>query len=131
MEIHEAERVLIYEHAESEYPDECCGVLLGIKENSLVCKIVPLDNTDEYGRRNIHYTINPLDIYKLECEAADEGLEILGFYHSHADYPAIPSAEDTRYMIPGCSYVIVSVDKKRCVDMRIYEKEAVYDELDI
>ena len=116
-------RTLMYEHAEMEYPNECCGVLLGNKDTSDICEIVPADNTDEYDIRNIHFAMDPLAIYKVERMASERGLVIIGFYHSHVDHPAIPSSEDERYMIPGLLYMIVSVEQGHCADVRAYSKE--------
>lgn len=37
------------------------------------------------------------------------GLEILGFYHSHPDQPAQPSAFDREHAWPWFAYLIVAV----------------------
>ena len=44
------------------------------------------------------------------------GHEIVGFYHSHPDHPALWSATDLADAHwPGCSYVIISVENRRAV----------------
>lgn len=121
MIIHDIEKKQIYKHAESEYPNECCGVLLGDKNTLSVCETVPVVNRDTDGRKEIHFVMNPMDVYRIEKEAEKRGLEVLGFYHSHVDCPAILSQEDRRYMIPGCLYAIASVEQGKCVDLQIYE----------
>ena len=121
MIIGDIEKMQIYKHAESEYPDECCGVLLGYQNDFKVCEIVPADNIDKDNNRKLHFVMNPLDYYKVEQDAEKRGLDVIGFYHSHADHPAVPSKEDKRYMIPGCVYAIVSVIRGKCADLKTYE----------
>jgi proteasome lid subunit RPN8/RPN11 len=46
----------------------------------------------------------------VEDAAARGGLDVLGFYHSHPDHPAIPSAFDRDHAWPWYTYVIVPVE---------------------
>ena len=39
-----------------------------------------------------------------------EGLEILGYYHSHPNHPSQYSEYDKEHALPNLSYVIVSVN---------------------
>lgn len=121
MVIKDAVKKQIYQHAESEYPKECCGVLMGYRNTLSICEAVPVINMDEGNRMNDHFAMNSLEIYKIERDAEKRGLDVMGFYHSHGDHPAIPSKEDRRYMIPGCLYVIVSVIQGQCVDLQTYK----------
>lgn len=104
-------------HAQSEYPRECCGILLGEYANGrkTVSKLIPTENTSGSAA---HFRIDPLAILKAEREP----LEILGFYHSHPDCEAIPSQEDILYMIEGYSYLIISVYDGKCSDIRSFER---------
>jgi proteasome lid subunit RPN8/RPN11 len=94
---------------EQAYPAECCGVLAGrggeVKE---VLRLVPVPNrrTDDPHR----YLIAPDDLRKIDADLRRSGLEVLGFYHSHPDHPAVPSAFDTEHAWPWYSYLIVRVD---------------------
>jgi proteasome lid subunit RPN8/RPN11 len=98
-------------HGERAYPSECCGVLAGwldrdgVKE---VARLAPAVNrrTDDPHR----YLIPPEDLRRLELELRAEGLEIVGYYHSHPDHPAAPSAFDAEHAWPWYSYLIVRVD---------------------
>lgn len=98
-------------HARRSYPHEACGALLGrvvdggAKE---VVGAVPLENerTDEPERR---YLISPGALRELGREAASVALEIIGFYHSHPDHPAEPSAYDREHAWPWYAYLIVEV----------------------
>ena len=46
---------------------------------------------------------------KAERSARKQGLKLLGFYHSHPNAPARPSAYDLEHAWPWYSYVIVSI----------------------
>ena len=107
-------------HLMQVYPNEGCGILLG--RDVRIEKIKPAENliTDENGRT--HFKMDPLTIYKEECEAQKEGLEVIGFYHSHPDKKAIPSKSDEEYMIPEMLYIIVSVYSGEIADIKGYIK---------
>ena len=45
------------------------------------------------------------------------GLEIVGYYHSHPDHPAVPSAFDTEHAWPWYSYLIVHINRGRGAGM--------------
>jgi proteasome lid subunit RPN8/RPN11 len=109
------------------YPDEGCGMLLG--RDNRIEKIKPAENlvTDKYGR--IYFKMDPLMIYKEECEAQKEGLEVIGFYHSHPDKRAIPSKTDEEYMIPGMLYIIVSVSLNGVREIKAYYRNAADEKI--
>jgi proteasome lid subunit RPN8/RPN11 len=95
---------------EAAYPDECCGILLGALDGVVrrVAQAVPAANASQTPRN--HYEIAPLDLIRAERAARQSGMEILGFYHSHPDHPARPSATDlAEAHWLGASYVITLV----------------------
>jgi len=108
-------------NAEQCYPNECCGVLLGrpAAEGWLVYSAVPTRNADPaVGRR---YRIDPLELVRLQRDAARQGLEIAGFYHSHPDHPAQWSPSDlAEAHWLGCSYVITAVAGGRAVHSKAF-----------
>jgi len=53
--------------------------------------------------------VGPDEYRRAERHASDTGLEIVGFYHSHPDHPAEPSAFDLEHAWPNLSYAIQSV----------------------
>ncbi|MEB3289013.1 MAG: M67 family metallopeptidase [Leptolyngbya sp.] len=55
------------------------------------------------------YWIDPADLLRIQRDARDQGLEIIGIMHSHPDHPAVPSECDRRLAWPVYSYVIASV----------------------
>ena len=100
-------RAEIRAHGAASYPDECCGVLLGPRDGT-VSGTWPLDNSTDLERRR-RFLIGPDDYRRAEARAAERGLEIVGFYHSHPDHPAEPSAFDLAHAWPNLSYAIVSI----------------------
>jgi proteasome lid subunit RPN8/RPN11 len=104
-------------HGEAAYPAECCGVLVGRTEAGAkeVLRLSPAVNrrTDDPHR----YLIAPDDLRRLEAEVRAAGLEIVGYYHSHPDHPAVPSAFDAEHAWPWYSYLIVQIDRGRGASM--------------
>jgi proteasome lid subunit RPN8/RPN11 len=101
---------------ERAYPAECCGVLGGrVNELKEVLQLAPVVNrrTDDPRR----YLISPDDLLRITRELRRSDLEVLGYYHSHPDHPAEPSAFDSEHAWPWYSYVIVRVDRGRAGEM--------------
>lgn len=109
----------VHSHLCRAYPEEGCGVLLGREDAGVreVVRIVELDNDRDDSRHN-RYVISPEQFLRAEQEARAAGLDVVGFYHSHPDHPARPSAFDLEHAWPWYSYVIVSVAHGRVADMR-------------
>jgi proteasome lid subunit RPN8/RPN11 len=102
----------IAQHGERSYPEECCGVMLGKETGSdrIVHEVIEIDNTQESNRQR-RFLITSAQYRKAEQQAAERQLDLLGFYHSHPDHPAAPSAFDTEHALPWFTYVIVSIVK--------------------
>lgn len=109
-------RAHIRAHGVAAYPDECCGVLLGPGDGTAI-ETWRLDNSSdlERGRR---FLIGPDDYRRAEARAASRDLQIVGFYHSHPDHPAEPSAFDLAHAWPNLSYAIVSIRGGRPGELR-------------
>jgi proteasome lid subunit RPN8/RPN11 len=109
----------VHSHLCRSYPEEGCGVLLGRERDGVreVERIFELDNRREDSRHN-RYVISPEQFLRAEQEARAAGLDVLGFYHSHPDHPARPSAFDLEHGWPWYSYVIASVEHGRVADLR-------------
>jgi proteasome lid subunit RPN8/RPN11 len=102
-------------HAEEAYPRECCGVLVGREagDGRRVTRTVRCANAAA-GDAGARYEIDPRDLLRAARAARERGEAIVGFYHSHPDHPARPSAADLAEACwPGCSYVITSVERGR------------------
>lgn len=115
---------VIRTHAESTYPEECCGIILGYfaNESKTVVEVIPTENAwsgetvqDNKRRR---YTIAPEVMLKIQKEARDRSLNIIGIYHSHPDNPAIPSESDRILAWQEYSYIIVSVPNGKAGELK-------------
>jgi proteasome lid subunit RPN8/RPN11 len=100
----------IRQHGEADYPHETCGLLGGKMEGerTIVRRLVPLPNQRSDSARN-RYLIDPDAFRRAQTALDDEGMEIVGVYHSHPDHVAEPSAFDREHAWPRLSYVIVAV----------------------
>jgi proteasome lid subunit RPN8/RPN11 len=105
----------IREEGERAWPNECCGFVLGFRDDGVQSAekradvILPVENTREAGEQYHRFVISPEDFMRAEREARRGKKEILGIYHSHPDHPAWPSEYDREQALPFYSYLIVSV----------------------
>ena len=105
----------VVRHAEAAYPEEGCGILVGKfaaasadgREGVRVVRALAADNVAADRRRR--FAIAPEVLLAAQKGARAEGLDLIGYYHSHPDHPARPSAADRRDAWPGVSYLIVPV----------------------
>jgi proteasome lid subunit RPN8/RPN11 len=111
----------IAEHAEATYPDECVGLLLGGYEGEVkvAAAAFPVENrwagqvqlaeTDDPASRRDRFYLDPRDYMRADREARARGLDLVGVYHSHPDYPATPSERDRvgSQAIGGTSFAFV------------------------
>jgi len=114
----------IRRHGAETFPDECCGALLGrdsgatekispqghqaVETPREVLGLFPLVNRRDDSPRN-RFAVTADDVRDAEKAAGGDGLEVIGWYHSHPDHPARPSQFDREHAWPWYSYVIVSV----------------------
>lgn len=114
-------------HGERDYPHECCGLLLGRFENNeeKVCaELFPISNAREEAAKRNRFLIRPEELLRGEQYAAAKELEVVGFYHSHPDHPAVPSAYDLEHAWPVYSYIVVAVQSGHAEDLRSWEMQA-------
>ena len=108
--------------AEEAYPEECCGVLLGIRNGNdrEVVDVVACRNAAMTPRTR--YEINPVGLVRVQRDGRERGLEIVGIYHSHPEHEPKWSETDLRDgEWVGCSYLIVEVRKGRAVAQQSFE----------
>ncbi|MEL7052149.1 MAG: M67 family metallopeptidase [Cyanobacteria bacterium J06588_5] len=131
-------------HAERVYPEECCGLLVGkihtqeTEQTKQLTQLVPLDNewtpevlptaalaqpsrgsiAEQSVTKSRRYWINPKDMLRAQKQAREDGLDIIGIYHSHPDHVAVPSECDRALAWPIYAYVIVSVCEGKAVDVQ-------------
>ena len=117
-------RNTMVEHCKSVYPNEGCGILVGEREGEswFVHRSVPVPNRNEERSRD-RFEISPKDYLRVEKEANLEGLEIVGFFHSHPDVPPFPSLTDAQFAWEGFVNIIVGVFNGQKVRVRAH----IYD----
>jgi proteasome lid subunit RPN8/RPN11 len=110
-------------HGAETYPHECCGALLGrdgdaspesdpakypVATEREILGLFPLVNRRDDSPRN-RFSVTSEDVMAAEKAAREQGLDVVGWYHSHPDHPARPSQFDRDHAWPWYSYIIVSV----------------------
>lgn len=107
------------EHLERGYPNEACGALLG-RVNGAVHEVV-----DFRAMRNTvtdrpwdRYALDPLEQLHVQKQAEANGLEIVGFAHSHPDHPPVPSHFDAEHAWTFYSYLVASLQKGKLTEAR-------------
>jgi len=107
--------------AAAAYPNEGCGALLGRRDGEpTVTATIPLPNVEE-GTPRVRFSISPRHYMDVEREAERRGLELLGFWHSHPDHPARPSATDREFAWEGLLTLIVSVHDGEPRDVGVFQ----------
>jgi proteasome lid subunit RPN8/RPN11 len=106
----------IRRHGAETYPHECCGALLGRDAEARsetpgreVLGLHALVNRRDDSPRN-RFSVTAEDVLDAEKVALQQGLDVIGWYHSHPDHPARPSEFDREHAWPWYSYIIVSVN---------------------
>lgn len=90
----------VVDHAREAVPNEACGVLGGVRREDdesantgdHVTQVYPAANAAETPRTR--YRIRPEAQLELLDAVDDDGLAVIGFYHSHPSGPARPSETD-------------------------------------
>jgi proteasome lid subunit RPN8/RPN11 len=96
----------IVAQSRAEYPDECCGVILGPEGSDKAQRLKPMINA---AHSPTFYEFDPKDLLALYREIDDNDEEIVVIYHSHTETEARPSRTDIAYASePGAHYVLVS-----------------------
>lgn len=115
----------IREHGVRDYPYECCGLLLGRfgPNGKFVTETYPISNAREESAKRNRFLITPDELLRGERYARDRDLEVVGFYHSHPDSPAVPSQYDLEHAWPTYSYIIVSTGADQARDLFSWEQE--------
>ncbi|MDT3428491.1 proteasome lid subunit RPN8/RPN11 [Paenibacillus forsythiae] len=114
----------INRHAEKDYPHECCGIVFGLlseEQSKAVTELLPISNSREEQARHNRFLITSEDIMRSEMYARKHKLDVLGFYHSHPDHPARPSAFDLEHAWPTYSYLIVAVAEGQAEELTSWE----------
>ena len=96
----------IVAQSRAEYPNECCGVILGPVGSGKAQRLKPMFNS---AMSPTFYEFDSKDLLALYRELDENGEEIVVIYHSHTETEAYPSRTDIAIAAePGAHYVLVS-----------------------
>jgi proteasome lid subunit RPN8/RPN11 len=97
-------------HAESKFPNECCGAMIGKIDGDAkdVTAAVPMENSYT-GAQGARYELRPEDLLEADKKARAAGLDLIGIFHSHPDCDAYFSKTDLENSCPWYSFVVLSV----------------------
>jgi proteasome lid subunit RPN8/RPN11 len=120
--------------AEAAYPHEGCGLLVGTP--GAVPAVVEVTSARNLNSERAHdrYLLDPADFVAADREARSRGLDVIGFWHSHPDHPAQPSAFDTQHAWHDYVYAICAVTHGEATALRTFAlregaEPQVFDEL--
>lgn len=131
-------RAALLAHVESTYPNEGGGFLMGTwdEHSATLVDHSPVKNSFAEAEQFHRYAMTPLEYAHHEDAADARGLTLLGWYHSHPNAPAIPSAYDLNAAIEGTGHhflwLIAQVNAGQAVDLRAYRlrpDKSGFDEL--
>jgi proteasome lid subunit RPN8/RPN11 len=97
-------------HAESVFPNECCGAMIGNIDGGekRVTAAVPLENAYA-GAQGARYEVRPQDLAEADRHARAAGMDLIGIFHSHPNCDAYFSKTDLESSCPWYSFVVLSV----------------------
>lgn len=106
-------------------PREACGLLLGSRDGQRrrVARAVELANVAD-SRPTDRFRVSATDFAVAAGAARDEGLDVVGTWHSHPSGCARASMLDRRAAQAGWSHWIVGVRDGRVVEERVHAFDA-------
>jgi proteasome lid subunit RPN8/RPN11 len=125
LKLHEEIHQAIRQHGIDSYPNEGCGLLLGHNENghNRAVAIFPVPNTWRVeAEKPQRFAIGPEDMLAAEMEALDQGLDVIGVFHSHPNHPPIASPRDLAWAAwSGYSYLITEIRQRQAAASRSWQ----------
>jgi proteasome lid subunit RPN8/RPN11 len=115
-------------HGAETFPDECCGALIEV--GGVITEAFKMENTTG-GSAARRFRIGPEGYRLADKRAREAGGSLVGFYHSHPNEPARPSAYDLEHAWPNLTYVIISVRNGTPADITVWhlrDDRSGYDE---
>lgn len=124
----------IFRQLREAYPNEGGGFLLGTTQDgtTTIHDVKAITNVAADEEQFHRYAMTPLDIEQADDEASARGLALVGYYHSHPDWPPIPSAYDLAYANAWGSfcYLITSVQQGQPANMRAWRLTEDYSQFE-
>jgi len=127
----------MYDHALSEYPDECCGIITGNDDTQTVhhCENIQNRLHAEDPLRfprdaRTAYFIDRTEFDRVISSSLVKGEKVLALYHSHAEHEAYFSEEDVAAQtvfgepeFPDALHVVISVMNQKIHDLKCFKWE--------
>ena len=117
-------------HARRDYPQECCGVLLGRRrgEHVHIERAIQADNISEEDR-NSTFQVDWQALFAAVRATRRDQVELIGFYHSHPNGSTTPSLRDRETAWPDHSYVIIpaAAESAEIASWRVKAKGAPFE----
>jgi len=124
-------------HAEKDYPNETCGIVIGPKGIQKAIGVFPVKNIQEemhskdpegYPREaKTAYFMDPKEMKIVQKEAESKGFEVKIYYHSHCDRGVYFSDEDKKRAClwggpnnPRISFLVVGVDQGKAFSASLF-----------
>ena len=110
----------IVEHARSEAPNECCGV---VRASNGTAESV--HRTRNVVASPLRFEIDGLELFRLIDEFEEAGSQLAAVYHSHVRTAPYPSQTDINFAErwPGLEWIIVGLANGDEPDVRSYRIE--------
>lgn len=139
MKIEKQHMDMIRVHSVETYPDECCGVIVGLPGGG--CSVIRIRNIQNemhekdpvaYPRTaRTAYAGHPTDLREALELADAPGGSLVAFYHSHPDHASYFSDEDVAQATPfgepsypDAVQIVVSVYDREVRDVKIFRWSA-------
>src|SRR5690242_20254886 len=96
---------LLLDHCRQGLPYEACGLIFGNGAQSV--RVQPMTNA---ARSTTFYTLDPLEQMNVMESAEEDGLELIGIFHSHPVTRPYPSQTDIDFagFWEDCWFLIAS-----------------------
>lgn len=125
--------------AESAYPHEGCGLLIGRFEKDGAKRVVELKTlknkllegtvavtlpAERQNRPEIGFSFDPTEFNNATLAAEKDGFDVVGVIHTHPDHPPRPSKiDESQPFLAYWSNIIVSVQKGKTAEMKSWFRE--------
>ena len=104
------------QHGLREFPNEACGLLAG-KDGS-ACRFYAMTNVDASP---VSYRLDPQEQLRAFDAMDEDGLDLLGIFHTHTHSEAYPSETDRKLAFyPDAYYLVMSLSDREHPDLRAY-----------
>lgn len=104
------------EHGLREFPNEACGLLAG--RDGEPVRFFAMRNLDSSPAS---YRLDPKEQLQVFDQMDEEGLDLLGIFHTHTHSEAYPSETDRKLAFyPEASYLVMSLSDREHPVLRAF-----------